>query len=50
MGEANDGRPGVVVAPSVRTGIRDGGVGALIGTEVLGDIFRLLAGESSILW
>ena len=47
VGEANDGLPGSVRAPSLRgEGMRLGVVGALIGIDVVGDVLRRFAGES----
>jgi hypothetical protein len=49
VGDAKDGLSGIVLAPSRRgTGIRLGVVGASIGTDVVGDVLRRLAGESAI--
>jgi hypothetical protein len=49
VGDAKDGLRGVVLAPSFRgTGIRLGVAGASMGTDVVGDVLRRLAGESAI--
>jgi len=49
VGDANDGlRLRGVVAPSVRTGIRLGVVGASIGRAVVGEVLRRFDGEDSI--
>lgn len=49
VGDANDGlRLRGVVAPSLRTGIRLGVVGASIGTEVVGEVLRRFDEENSI--
>ena len=49
VGDAKDGlRLRGVVAPSLRTGIRLGVVGASMGTDVVGEVLRRFDGEDSI--